>query len=309
MRRCPITYEQIAEDERYSSAGLKQLSRTLTDIAPLPFTEAEQIHEAMARADKMSIQGVQPKLSAVLRVKEGRFDIVDRGGTYILKPQIRYPEVPENEAITMTLAASLGIDVPVHGLVEGRDKHWTYFIKRFDRLGKGRKLPVEDFAQLAGATRETKYRSSMEQVARIVETHCTFPMIELRKLFVRTLFNFLTGNEDMHLKNFSLITRDGKVELTPAYDFLNSTIALPNPMEELALPLKGKKARLTRKYLIAYYGEERLELNKKVIGDVLGNIQRVIPFWRELIDRSFLSAKMKERYTMVLDRRLKTLGL
>lgn len=309
MRHCPITYEQIPDDERYSRTGLKQLSRNLNDIAPLPFTEEEQIREAMARADKMSIQGVQPKLSAVLRIKEGRFDIVDRGGTYILKPQIRYPEVPENEAITMTLAASLGIDVPVHGLVESRDKRWTYFIKRFDRLGKGRKLPLEDFAQLSGATRETKYRSSMEQVARIIETYCTFPMIELRKLFVRTLFCFLTGNEDMHLKNFSLITRDDKIELAPAYDLLNSTIVLPSSAEELALPLKGKKAGLTRKHLITYYGEERLELNAKVIDDVLDNIRRTIPLWRELIERSFLSAKMKERYTMLLDARRSTLEL
>jgi len=245
MNTCPITYEPCSG--RYSDKGLKLLSRQLTGLHDLPFSARELRQEAAARAGKMSIQGVQPKLSARLLIREQRFEIVDLGGTYILKPPIdNYPEVPENEDLTMRLAALAGIEVPPHGLLYGHDGAMTYFIKRFDRSGRKDKLHVEDFAQLSGRTRDTKYRSSMEQVAGLIETYCTFPAVEKVKLFRLTLFCFLTGNEDMHLKNFSVIRKNDVISLTPAYDLLNTTIAISRPVEEFALPIRGKKNRLTR---------------------------------------------------------------
>jgi serine/threonine-protein kinase HipA len=123
------------------------------------------------------------------------------------------------------MATLIGLEVPVHGLVYSKDSSMTYFIKRFDRLGKTKKLAVEDFAQLSGGDRHTKYNISMEKVIAITNELCTFPKIELLKLFKLTLFNFLIGNEDMHLKNFSLITRGNNITLSPSYDLLNSTIA------------------------------------------------------------------------------------
>lgn len=139
MNHCPITYEACG-DSRYSKEGLKRLSRNLTHLNDLPLTAEEQVKEAAARADKMSIQGVQPKLSAVLSPKKGGFEIVDRGGRYILKPQIPgYFQVPENEDLTMRLAESIGIEVPLHGLVYSKDRSMTYFIRRFDRMGHGEK--------------------------------------------------------------------------------------------------------------------------------------------------------------------------
>lgn len=149
-----------------------------------------------------------------------------QNGRYILKPQSEYyEEIPENEALSMTLASMIGIQIPVHGLVYSKDGSMTYFVKRFDRKGHNQKVSLEDFAQLSGGTRETKYSSSMEKVAKIIELYCTFPKIELAKLFKLTLFNFLIGNEDMHLKNFSLITTNRKIMLSPAYDLINTTIA------------------------------------------------------------------------------------
>ena len=174
----------------------------------------------------MSIQGVQPKLSAVLSVKEQVFKVTDRGGRYMIKPQhVVYPNLPENEAITMHLAKAAGIEVPVHGLMYSEDGTMSYFVRRFDRMGQAKKLAVEDFAQLSGHSRETKYSFSMEKLASILDDFCTFPVIEKAGLFKRSLFNFLVGNEDMHLKNFSLITRNQKIELAPGYDFLNTTVA------------------------------------------------------------------------------------
>ncbi|MGH7979528.1 MAG: HipA domain-containing protein [Limisphaerales bacterium] len=253
----------------------------------------------------MSIQGLQLKLSAALKITEGRIEIVDRGGRYILKPQSRdFTELPENEDLTMRLAGIAGIEVPLHGLVRSIDGSFTYFVKRFDRDGHDR-VPQEDFAQLSGASRDTKYDSSMEKVATVINRYCTFPAIECVKLWERTLFSFLVGNEDMHLKNFSLVTRNEKVEMSPAYDFLNTTIALKNAKEELALPLNGKKSNLTRRDLIDYFACERLGIKEAVIGDVLSRFKEALPEWRKLLDRSFLSQDAKQHYASVLGDRIK----
>ena len=208
----------------------------------------------------------------------------------------------------MRMAAAAGIDTPVHGLLRSIDGSLTYFIKRFDRKGRDR-LSLEDFAQLTGESRDTKYDSSMEKVAAVIERFCTFPAIERVKLLERTLFSFLAGNEDMHLKNFSLISREQKVELAPAYDFLNTTIALGNAREELALPLNGKKSRLTRNDVLNYFARERLRINERVLNDVLARFAIAMPIWRDLLDRSFLSAGAKQRYLAILAERGKRMDL
>ena len=297
MKRCAITYEIIPNNENYSQNGLKLLSPQLLKLDALTLNAEEQRQEAMNRAGKMSIQGVQTKLSAQLKVKEGYFKIVNEKGHYILKTQSAYyPELPENEAITMTLAETIGLQVPIHGLLYAKDNSMTYFIKRFDRIGRNQKLALEDFSQLSGNSRDTKYNSSMEQVVEIISQFCTFPKIELIKLFKLTLFNYLVGNEDMHLKNFSILTQNQKNYLSPAYDLLNTTIAMTHPKEELALPLCGKKNNLTKKDLLTYFAVERLKLNSYIIDDVIDVFLQKIPRWQQLIKLSFLSEKMKEKY-------------
>lgn len=310
MKRCPITYENIPATQHYSKRGLHSLSPKLNSLKPLELSAKEQREESIIRAGKMSLQGVQPKLSAQLSVKKQCFDIVDQGGHYILKPQSDYyPELPENEAVTMSLAERIGLDVPVHGLIAAKDNSMTYFIKRFDRMGRNKKLQLEDFSQLSGADRDTKYNSSMEKISKIISTYCTFPTIEFLKLFKLTLFNFLVGNEDMHLKNFSLIVRDNVILLSPAYDLLNSTIAQKNSKEEIALPLNGKKNNLNRKDFVNYFGMDQLGLNEKIITEVLAEIQQAIPHWRALLEISFLSTPMREKYLDLLNKRCKQLEL
>jgi serine/threonine-protein kinase HipA len=258
----------------------------------------------------MSVQGVQPKLNAKLSIKDGGFEIVDTGGKYILKPQHHfYPEMPENEDLTMRLASEIGLDVPLHGLIWSKDHTLTYFIKRFDRRGQKEKVPIEDFAQLAGMSRDTKYDYSMEKVITVIDDFCTFPSIEKVTLFKLTIFNYLVGNEDMHLKNFSIITEDGKVTLSPCYDLVNSTIEYKKQDEEIALPLKGKKKYVTRNILVNYFGMERCELTTKSVDKVLEAISFNVPKWKELIDRSFLSNEMKAKYHGLLETRLKILRI
>lgn len=308
MNRCPITYH-LCEENRYSEKGLKLLSPSLKRLDLLNFTAEELRAEAMQRASKMSIQGVQPKLSAILNIKDGLFEIVNKGGKYILKPQHHiFPELPQNEDLTMRLAASIGIGVPLHGLIYSKDNSLTYFIKRFDRKGQKDKIAVEDFAQLSGMSRDTKYNYSMEKLVKLIDDFCTFPSIEKAKLFNLMLFNFLVGNEDMHLKNYSIIISNGKVELSPAYDLLNSTIVLKGDTEEIALSLKGKKSKLDRNILIDYFGRERCNLTDKIIERILKKIQKEIPAWFNLIDISFLSGEMKEKYKNLLYKRIDILG-
>ncbi|MEA3267340.1 MAG: HipA domain-containing protein [Candidatus Fermentibacteria bacterium] len=315
MNRCPITYEECG-GRAYSLRGLRLLNKKLTHLDPLPITAVEQRREALVRAGKMSIQGVQPKLSAMLSVKTSLFQMVDTGGRYILKPQHSdYPELPENEGVSMHMAAMAGMDVPLNGMIYSKDGSLTYFIKRFDRYGRAAKLAVEDFAQLSGRDRNTKYGSSMEKVTKLLDRYCTFPAVEKLKLFRRTLFSYLIGNEDTHLKNLSLVRRNHKIELTPMYDYLNTTIALQamgkrlEQIEELALPLRGKKQNLSRRDFIDYFGKERLHLTDKVISNCLKAFETVQPGWIDILGKSFMSDDMKTLYSELLLSRCAVLKL
>jgi serine/threonine-protein kinase HipA len=310
MANCPINLEPLPTGRSYSETGLRSIHSKLKHLEPLEYSYAAQLAEVRRRSDKMSIQGVQPKLSAVLKLKDSSFALVDRGGRFILKPNpLAYEEVPANEALTMRMAAEVGIEVPVHGLLRAKDDSWVYFVKRYDREGRTGKVHVEDFAQLSGATRETKYDSSLERVVQLVEQFCTFPAIEKPKLAKRLLFCFLTGNEDMHLKNFSIWMQDGVVSLTPAYDLLNSTLVLENAKEESALPLQGKKRKLTKELWLDYFCKERLKLNESQIEKIIKELQKAMPAFNELIRQSLLSEDRQAGYRTILHARAKRLGL
>jgi serine/threonine-protein kinase HipA len=157
--------------------------------------------------------------------------------------------------------------------------------------------------QLLGLSRDTKYDASMEKVASVIDRYCTFPAVEKIKLFKLILVNFLIGNEDMHVKNFSLMTRDGKVKLTLAYDILNTTIVLSKPKEEIALPIKRKKRKLNFGILIDYFGWIRLGLNRKIISSLLTDLNSMASVWDKLVGVSFLPDEMKKEYRVLLEKR------
>lgn len=316
MRICPITYDILEDDEdKYSIKGLHFLSRTLNVLHDFPYTVEEQLHQAQYMASKISIQGVQPKLSIILDVPKKTFDITEKGGTFILKPQnMLWPYLPENEDLTMRLAKVSGLDIPLHGLVYGKDNRMSYWIRRFDRPSLKKplteKLAVEDFAQLSGENRQTKYKSSMEKVVKVIERFTTFPFLEKEKLFHLTLFNFLIGNEDMHLKNFSLISLKEKVVMSPCYDLVNTTLALgKNATEELALPLMGKKRKLSASDFFETFGKEILALQPRVISMIAQRLQKNRPLWTLLIEKSFLPKEYKESYLSLVEDRYKRLFL
>ncbi len=308
MSVCPITYEDVEVGTRYSTAGLRKLSPRLTEMHNLPFTAEELVREAAARAARMSIQGAQPKVSAVLNVGAGEFQLVDTGGRYILKPQNpSYESLPENEDLIMRLAETVGIKVPQHGLLYAEDGSLVYFTKRFDRNGRDRRIAVEDFAQLAGLSRDTKYEFSMERVAGVVSQFCTFPIPQKEELFRRTLFNFVVGNEDMHAKNFSLVTLNDVVSLSPAYDLLSSCIVIANP-EEIALPIAGRKRNLTENNILDYFGIERLGLPRPTVDRIVASMKAVRPEWEMLVGRSFLPQRLKDKLLLLIDERFARLS-
>jgi len=306
VRKCPLSYAEV--ENRYDEVSLHRLHPHLTDLKELPFTSDELRWEAGGRAQRLSIQGVQPKLSARLNLKAQSFELVDQKGFFILKPQNgMHPTLPENEDLTMKLARISGLEVPNHGLVYGVDQVLTYWIRRFDRRGRSGKVQMEDFAQLLGRDRDTKYDSSLEEVASVVRSHCSFPLLECAKLFRLILFNFLCGNEDQHLKNFSLIEDSGKVRLSPCYDLVNSTI-VTKTRGETALTLREKNKALTKEDFLDYFAGKVLQLKPLLIENTLRELAVSLAHWGDWIERSFLWPKYKKAYQDLMLSRGQRLG-
>lgn len=306
MNRCPITYELCTKD-RYSEKGLHLLSPRLNHLNDFPLNREEQLLLALEYADKLSFSGVQRKLSARLSIQKQVLEIVGSGGNFIVKPQSPdFSELPQNEDLTMKLADYVGINTPLHGLMYCSDGSYSYFIKRFDKDKKGKKIPVEDFAQLAGVSRDTKYDFSMEKIIPLIDKFCSFPALEKRKFFLLTLFSYLIGNEDLHLKNFSLIHAEGKTEFSPAYDLVNSSIVIKTT-EELALTLNGKKSRFNRADFVEYFGQERLGLSSITLQEILNRLKNAFTPWEALIKISFLSEQKKKAYLELMKHRMQKL--
>jgi len=312
MNKCLITYytsEPLLSGTNFSAEGLNYIDKKLMSLTSLAFNQNELRTEAVAISDKISIQGVQPKLSARLNFKNNKFDIVEKRGTYIIKVQV--PDrlkMPENEDLTMKMASIIGIDVPVHGLIYDKGGDLNYFIKRFDRHGQISKYAVEDFAQLSEKTSATKYDASTELLIKIVNEFCTFPAIEKVKLFKRLLFSFMVGNEDMHLKNFSLITKNGITTLSPAYDLINSTIIMPGTKEEMALPIMGTKARFKLFHFVDYLAKDKMKIQPKIIDKIIADITKAKPVWIDLIHDSFLNDDLKKRYVKLMNGRFERIN-
>lgn len=255
---------------------------------------------------RVAVTGVQRKISLDLAPGEQgrpqRLTFVGLWGRFVLKPPApEYPELPQLEHATMRLASLTGIETARHGLVRLASGELAYVARRFDRV-EHRKLAVEDMCQLTGKLTEDKYRSSMEQVGRAILRWATNPLFDATRLLDVAVFSFLTGNADMHLKNFSLLTAaDGTIRLAPAYDLLATRLLLPEDREEMALSLNGKRARLRRSDFVAL--GSHLRIADKAIGATLDRFSRAQPDLVSTIGASFLSPGMKEAYVrLVTDR-------
>ena len=218
--------------EMFNSSQLPIIDFNLEDIS----------QQAQKLAGKLSISGVQPKLSVKLDTKNNMLIPVAKEGEYILKPQTStFPNIPENEQCCMDIAAELKIDIPLHCLIPLKDMSLAYVVKRFDRK-KGVKIHQEDFGQILGLS--DKYKGSVEQVGRRLKEISSAPGYDTQLFFERVVLNFIIGNGDAHLKNYSISYKDKEtIRLSPAYDIVCSKLVIPNE-EDSAITINGKKNQL-----------------------------------------------------------------
>lgn len=254
----------------------------------------------------IAVPGVQPKLSmSLVKAPKGKIDtrltVVDAlGGHYIFKPPSdKFPEMPENEHVTMRMAAAYGIQVVPSSLIRLASGELSYITRRIDRKERDAKIHMIDMFQITEAF--DKYKSSMEKVGKALANYSSNPLLDLTFFFDLAIFSFLTGNNDMHLKNFSMIESLSGWVLSPAYDLLNVAIVFPEDSEELALTLVGKKKRLKREHFEQL--GEGLGLTPKQINGSFNRMMKNKSRAFDWINRSFLSEDMKTAYKKVLEER------
>ena len=310
MAKCLYCYKELGKDEKdFHKACSKKMFGT-KDVPELSYTRKalNDLARQVIRS-QTTLTGVQAKLS--LDINKGtagttdRFTIVGLWGRYILKPQTdRFASLPEVEDLTMHLAELAKIRVVPHSLIRFADGELCYITRRIDRTEKGEKLPMEDMCQLTERLTEHKYKGSYEQIAKGIQRFSSVPKLDLVNYWEQVVFSWITGNADMHLKNFSLYsTVKGHYTLTPAYDMLSTALVMPEDTEELALTLNGKKRKLKKSDFITAMQASGLE--EKVIENIFHKFFKVKDKWFDFINLSFLSNDMKERYKSIIDEKLK----
>ena len=284
----------------------KQCSKKLFGTAQppkVPFKSTEVVSEAQKMVGKMSISGVQPKLSIIHNRKHSSLTVTDIGGLFILKPPTdRFESLPENENLCMNIATAYGIEAPPHGLLPLSDDRLAYVVKRFDRLNNGLKLQQEDFQQLLQA--DDKYAGSYERIANFIKKHSMVPGLDLVNLFERALLFFVLGNGDAHLKNFSLLKNEQVgYALSPAYDIVNSRLALPEEKEEMCLSIQGRRNNISKK---DFHGlSEHLGLNSKQVHNALELLRGLRSSIEIMIEDSFLEEPLRNRFLEIFQERMK----
>ena len=283
----------------------KKCSKKLfgTDQPPnVPFKSTDVTTEAQKMIGRMSISGVQPKLSVTHDRIRHELIVVDTGGVFILKPPTdRFESLPENENLCMNIASAYEIEVPPHGLLPLKDSRLAYVVKRFDRLDDGSKLQQEDFQQLLQT--DDKYSGSYERIANFIKKHSDVPGLDLVRLFERALLFFVLGNGDAHLKNFSLIRKEEVgYQLSPAYDIVNSRLVLPEERENMCLSLQGKKNNISKEDFLRL--SEHFGLLSKQFNNALERLNALKLSIETVIEESFLNDRLRDRFLQIYRERM-----
>lgn len=306
MNKCLYCYKPLNDGEVDYHKGCARKIFESSVVPTLPYTR-DNIKE-LAReivTASTTVTGVQAKLS--LDIARGsknepqRFTIVGLWGRYILKPQTdRFANLPENEDLTMHLAEAAGIKTVPHSLIRFADGELCYITRRIDRTKQGSKIAMEDMCQLSERLTEDKYKGSYERIAKLIRQYSSAPLLDVFNFWEVVVFSWLTGNADMHLKNFSLFRPKADYILTPAYDLLSTTIVLPEDDEELALTLNGKKKRIKRGDFEKAMRDSGLD--DKSIVNLLDKFEKILPKWFSIIENSFLPQKQQEAYLSLIEK-------
>lgn len=300
MSKCLYCYQPLKDGEVDYHEGCVRKIFESTIVPELPYTR-DNIKE-LAReivTARTTVTGVQAKLS--LDIMRGgknepqRFTIIGLWGRFILKPQTdRFAHLPENEDLTMHLAEAAGIKTVPHSLIRFADGELCYITRRIDRTKKGGKIAMEDMCQLSERLTEDKYKGSYEHIAKLIKQYSSAPLLDVINFWEIVVFSWLTGNADMHLKNFSLFRPTGNYMLTPAYDLLSTSIVMPEDEEELALTLNGKKKKIKREDFEKVMFDSGMD--KKSIDNLFNKFKKALPKWCELISQSFLPKEQQTTY-------------
>jgi len=310
--KCLYCYEPLNEESDYhKKCSLEFFGSPEQPKIDYSIDEMNELAQKVVERS-ITIPGVQPKISMSL-IKEARdnsnirFTIVGAlGGNYIFKPpSSNFPEMPQNEHVTMRIAEAFNIKVVPSSLIRLASGELSYITKRVDRSENGEKIHMLDMFQITEAY--DKYRSSMEKVGKALNSYSENTLLDKIFYFELSLFSFLIGNNDMHLKNFSMINKSSGWALAPAYDLLNVAIILPEDIEELALTLDGKKRKLKQEHFVKL--GKVLELTDKQIENALKRMIKNKHMAIEWVDRSFLSDNMKSAYNELLETRYLQLNL
>ena len=305
---CLYCYQSLVENEIdfHAKCAKKIFGTAQVPVLDYSLNQMQDLAKKVIQ-NHVTVPGVQAKLSFHFeprRGEENRLTLVGVWGNYILKPPTKqFANLPENEDLTMHLASLFKIKVVPHSLMRLKSGELAYITKRIDRV-KGAKLPMEDLCQLSERLTEDKYKGSMEQVGKVIMQHSTNPLFEALVLFEVTLFSFLTGNADMHLKNFSLIDLSNNfTTLAPAYDLLSTRLVIPekDDPEELALTMNGRKRKFTRNDFMQF--AQSLKLNEKQVANSMNRFKKALPKVLDFINESFLLDEKKVEYRELMQER------
>lgn len=309
MSNCLFCYQPLASEEQdfHSSCSKKIFGQSTPPSLPYTEEDLEPVAKEVIQS-QTAVTGVQAKLSLQItgNNKEGterRFTIVGLWGGYILKPPTAlYPQLPEVEDVTMHLAQLAKIKTASHSLIRLQSGNLAYVTKRIDRTKRG-KLAMEDMCQLTERLTEDKYLGSYEQIGKAIQKHSVTPGLDVVNFFELVIFSFLTGNADMHLKNFSLLEQPSLgMTFSPAYDLVNTALVNPIDDEEMALTLNGRKKKLKKQDFVA--AMNILKVDEKQQKNIFNKMAKALPKWQELIDRSFMSDVFKEEYKAIVRERI-----
>lgn len=306
MCKCLCCYQELEEGQIdfHPHCAKKIFGTKEAPLLEYRHEDLDRLAEQIIHA-QTSLTGVQPKLSLNLTKHDGcsRLTIVGLWGNYIFKPQTEnYVQLPENEDLTMHLAEAAKIKVVPHSLIRLADGRLGYITKRIDRTKNGEKVDMEDMCQLTLHPTEYKYNSSYEQIAKVISLYSDTPKLDLVNYMQLLLFCFVTGNNDMHLKNFSLYRPAEDYRMAPAYDLLNVAIANPKDKKELALTLSGRKTKLRLNDFMN--AAKTMGLEENLVYNLVRSLHKALPKWKQLIQTSFLSDEMKKEYEDLVMSRL-----
>ena len=314
MSKCLYCYRELEKGQIdfHPECARKIFGSDKVPVLPYTRDNMSELAKQVIRSSA-SVTGVQAKMT--LDVNRGnkhepsKFTIVGLWGKYIFKPQsMKYPHLPELEDLTMKMAEAARIRTAKHSLIRLADGELGYLTLRMDRGRRGEKISMLDMCQLTNRLTEHKYYGTYPQLADTIKKYSSVPMLDVQRFWEVVLFSWITGNSDMHCKNFSLIdTGNGEYALAPAYDLLAVLLADPEDKEEMAMSFSvgGKKNEFNRETFMTAFTQSGIPA--MVAEKIIERMKRYLPKWEELIDLSFLSEDMKEEYRLLLHNRIERL--